>query len=65
MIVVSDSSPLNILARIGHATFLEAASTRNLLDLARAFERIRATDFSIAPAILAEALRRDAARRQT
>jgi predicted nucleic acid-binding protein len=42
---------------------LEAASAKALLDLFEAFQRLRATDFIVAENILAEALRRDAARK--
>lgn len=53
------------LAVTGAIGVLETASARNLLDLSEAFRRLRATDFIVAPSILEEALRRDAARKGT
>ncbi len=47
----------------GAVGVLEAASAKGLLELSEAFKRLRATDFIVADSILAEALRRDAARK--
>ncbi|CAG0971182.1 hypothetical protein PHYC_01257 [Phycisphaerales bacterium] len=51
------------LAVTGAIGVLETAAARNLLDLSDAFRRLRATDFLVAPSILEEAIRRDAARK--
>ncbi|HKQ47574.1 MAG TPA: DUF3368 domain-containing protein [Phycisphaerae bacterium] len=51
------------LAITGAVGVLEAASAKGLLDLPEAFKRLRTTYFIVAESILAEALRRDAARK--
>lgn len=51
------------LAMTGAVGVLELASSRNLLSLQDAFDRMRQTDFRVAERILQEALARDARRR--
>jgi len=51
------------LATSGAVGVLELASTRNLLNLQDAFDRIKQTDFRVAERILQDALARDARRR--
>lgn len=51
------------LAVTGALGVLELAAARNLLDLRQALGRLTTTDFLIAPELIEDALRRDAARK--